>query len=553
MHPLYWRIVLPASLLAVGACSRSVEGETKAAADAPAAAQTGQRPKANSESAPQPAPDPKPIAARPSGYAVVRVGAQVFGSSTGPELFRLPPLGDEPTEPAGVTVRVVGEKNGRLEVETLVERPPEHHCAGTLPGLALFRLRLYVSRDHLLPVTIEESSYDFADGTKLRLGRGVPVPSNAKGSLVAAGTPIEVTVPGISLGLFYEPTEPFSEQTRKGARPRTKKKGYWLSYDDGHILAEGALYAADGATGRTGTSPKLFGTVDKGGASLFTVRNACLEVTALAVRQVGSSAIPQMARNFDPEMTKMHAHILSAAGREGGNLLSSSSGVSNTNPPGGAGLGTLETRGTYSVKAGTPILWANGTPAGQVTAAHTFEATHRAQEDRRCLDISLTDALMPTVTLCFADGDAIETTRPSSTGAGRGKTISSGSTSPSSRRGTRNDRRSRRVPQVRQAKATVRGALDRDIIRRIVRSHINEVRYCYRQGLAKDPTLAGRVTIELTIDPSGKVPTANVKSTSLSDDEVAECIAKATKRWRFPKPSDGGVAIVTYPFVLDPA
>jgi len=108
------------------------------------------------------------------------------------------------------------------------------------------------------------------------------------------------------------------------------------------------------------------------------------------------------------------------------------------------------------------------------------------------------------------------------------------------------------VPMVRQAKAEVQGDLDKDIIRRIVRAHINEVRHCYSQGLANDPALEGRVSVQFTINPTGKVPVAVVQESTLSDAQVANCIAAAVKRWTFPKPKDEGNAIVTYPFVLSP-
>lgn len=108
------------------------------------------------------------------------------------------------------------------------------------------------------------------------------------------------------------------------------------------------------------------------------------------------------------------------------------------------------------------------------------------------------------------------------------------------------------VPRVRQAKATVSGGLDRDIIRRIVRAHINEVRHCYNQGLAKDPDLGGKVAVQFTIVATGKVGESKVDSTTLSDQNVGECVAKAVKRWKFPKPQGGVDVSVTYPFVLSP-
>jgi len=112
--------------------------------------------------------------------------------------------------------------------------------------------------------------------------------------------------------------------------------------------------------------------------------------------------------------------------------------------------------------------------------------------------------------------------------------------------------RGKRVPRVRQAKATVKGPLDKDIIRRIVRAHINEVRYCYTQGLAKDDALEGRVQIDFEIGGTGKVTSAAVGKTTVSDTAVGKCMAKAVKRWKFPKPVDGATVSVSYPFNLSP-
>jgi TonB family protein len=109
-----------------------------------------------------------------------------------------------------------------------------------------------------------------------------------------------------------------------------------------------------------------------------------------------------------------------------------------------------------------------------------------------------------------------------------------------------------RVPQVRQAKATVQGSLDRDIVRRIVRAHINEIRSCYNMGLTRDPSLTGRVDVQFLITEHGKVGSSVVTSSTLGDAAVEACMAKAVRRWRFPKPQDGGTVAVDYPFHLDP-
>jgi outer membrane biosynthesis protein TonB len=108
------------------------------------------------------------------------------------------------------------------------------------------------------------------------------------------------------------------------------------------------------------------------------------------------------------------------------------------------------------------------------------------------------------------------------------------------------------LAMVEQGTATIDGPLDHDIVRRIVRAHLNEVRSCYNRGLAKDPKLAGRLTIDFQILATGKVGSSSVAKTTLSDDEVGTCVARMVRRWTFPKPRGGGLVKVSYPFVLKP-
>jgi hypothetical protein len=108
------------------------------------------------------------------------------------------------------------------------------------------------------------------------------------------------------------------------------------------------------------------------------------------------------------------------------------------------------------------------------------------------------------------------------------------------------------IPTVRQRPHTVKGPLDKDIIRRIVRSHINEIRFCYNRGLERDPRLGGVVTIDFTILADGKVRDGKLASTTLRDAAVPECIIQAIQRWTFPKPENQATVAVSYPFELAP-
>ena len=99
----------------------------------------------------------------------------------------------------------------------------------------------------------------------------------------------------------------------------------------------------------------------------------------------------------------------------------------------------------------------------------------------------------------------------------------------------------------------MRGSLDKEIIRRIIRRHMNEVKFCYEQELMKKPDLYGRVMIQFTIAASGPVVASVVQNSTMSNPSVEQCIAQAVRRWEFPKPQGGGIVIVSYPFVLKPA
>jgi TonB family protein len=113
--------------------------------------------------------------------------------------------------------------------------------------------------------------------------------------------------------------------------------------------------------------------------------------------------------------------------------------------------------------------------------------------------------------------------------------------------------RSARVPRIRQGAADVRGSLSKEVIRRVIRRHINEVRFCYEQELNSRPDLGGRVTVSFIISSSGAVQSSTVANSSLGNQRVESCIATAVRRWAFPAPEGGGIVVVNYPFMLDAA
>jgi TonB family protein len=116
---------------------------------------------------------------------------------------------------------------------------------------------------------------------------------------------------------------------------------------------------------------------------------------------------------------------------------------------------------------------------------------------------------------------------------------------PQSRAGARPDT----IP----GQASVRGGLDKEIIRRIIRFHINEVKFCYERQLARNPALGGRVVVKFTIDETGRVVSSSLGETTMNSAPVETCVVTAVRRWEFPRPAGGGIVNVAYPFVLTPA
>ncbi len=91
-----------------------------------------------------------------------------------------------------------------------------------------------------------------------------------------------------------------------------------------------------------------------------------------------------------------------------------------------------------------------------------------------------------------------------------------------------------------------------DAIRRVVVRNIGQVAHCHEQGLAQNPTLAGRVVVRFVIGSDGIVLGSSVAESSVSVPTVSTCIADAVRRWNFPVPEGGGAVTVTYPFNLQP-
>jgi hypothetical protein len=98
--------------------------------------------------------------------------------------------------------------------------------------------------------------------------------------------------------------------------------------------------------------------------------------------------------------------------------------------------------------------------------------------------------------------------------------------------------------------ATFTGTIDKEAIRRVVQANLKQIKNCYERGLNRDPSLYGKIVIQWTIGPGGKVLEAGIKGTTMNSPEVESCAVARLRTWKFPEPPVNEVAVVSYPFVF---
>jgi pSer/pThr/pTyr-binding forkhead associated (FHA) protein len=112
-------------------------------------------------------------------------------------------------------------------------------------------------------------------------------------------------------------------------------------------------------------------------------------------------------------------------------------------------------------------------------------------------------------------------------------------------------RKSDRDVAVDTTNVRILGAIDPELIRKVIRENASQVRYCYEQELVLNPKLEGKVAIQWQIGPDGRASGCAVQGeTTLMNEKVQQCIMARIVTWQFPKPKGGGIAIVKYPWIL---
>ncbi len=102
------------------------------------------------------------------------------------------------------------------------------------------------------------------------------------------------------------------------------------------------------------------------------------------------------------------------------------------------------------------------------------------------------------------------------------------------------------------------GRLPPATIQRVLRGRFGALHKCYQQGLVRDPSLTGALTLRFVIGREGSVASATATPTAVQDvqampdEEVSDCVKNVFLTLSFPEP-EGGTVTVDYPVVFTPA
>jgi hypothetical protein len=94
------------------------------------------------------------------------------------------------------------------------------------------------------------------------------------------------------------------------------------------------------------------------------------------------------------------------------------------------------------------------------------------------------------------------------------------------------------------------GSLSKADAETVLRGARGQLNACYDKEQAKSAALAGRVTFRLSIDNRGRVPLAEVVTSTLGGGDPELCMVEALRDLKFPPSSTGGESTLTFPMAF---
>lgn len=96
------------------------------------------------------------------------------------------------------------------------------------------------------------------------------------------------------------------------------------------------------------------------------------------------------------------------------------------------------------------------------------------------------------------------------------------------------------------------GDFDQSVVVRTINRRRRAIQSCYERELRNNPSLAGRVTVQFTIQERGNVTGARAAENTTGSPAVANCVVSTVRRFRFNPGPTGGSVTYSFPFVFAP-
>lgn len=91
----------------------------------------------------------------------------------------------------------------------------------------------------------------------------------------------------------------------------------------------------------------------------------------------------------------------------------------------------------------------------------------------------------------------------------------------------------------------------RESIKEVLASFNGSIAFLYRKALRDNPALNGTITVEFTIESSGKVINARIVSSTIHDEDFEQQVLKCIQAWRFLSFPKSGTTVIKYPLCFE--
>ena len=96
----------------------------------------------------------------------------------------------------------------------------------------------------------------------------------------------------------------------------------------------------------------------------------------------------------------------------------------------------------------------------------------------------------------------------------------------------------------------IQGSMDPQAVQKVFRGNRGELRSCADSQPSRQ--WGGKLVVRFVIAPTGKVVRVMVTESKTGNAELDACVTGVIRKWRFPQPRGGGVALVTWPLLIKP-